>query len=77
MNEHGRHVLDERLRSVVLSHRLGLPLLCALHDEDPSMLKHLGKERRSLCSGEEGRLNGVFKEAVGEWKETPLRVHPP
>jgi hypothetical protein len=64
-------VLHERLRSV-LSHRLGLPLLYALHGKDPGRLKYLGKERPSLCREEEGRLNEVFKEAVCEWKAGSL-----
>jgi len=67
-NEHGRQVLHERLRSV-LSHRLGLPLLYAIHGGDPGTLQYFGKGRSSLCGEEEQRgLNGVFEKAVGEWK---------
>jgi hypothetical protein len=74
-NDHGRDVLDDRLRSV-LSHRLGLPLLRALHDEDPSTLPYLRKERRELRPEEEKRLNGVFEEAVDEWKKGSIKMEP-
>jgi hypothetical protein len=55
---------------------LGLPLLYALHGKDPGTLKYLRKERRSLCRGEEGRLNDVFKEAVDEWKAGRIKKEP-
>jgi hypothetical protein len=61
-------VLDARLRSV-LSHRLGLPLLFALHGNDPSKLAHLA--RTSQFAAEQCRelFDGVLKEAVTEWKK--------
>lgn len=67
-NDHGRYVLDARLRSV-LSHRLGLPLLFALHGNDPSKLSHLA--RTSQFSAEQRRelFDGILKDAVTEWKK--------
>eukprot|EP00980_Cylindrotheca_fusiformis_P022812 scaffold9784_cov110-Cylindrotheca_fusiformis.AAC.1 len=68
-------VLDKRLLSV-LSHRLGLPLLYALHGEDPATLKYLGRKRALLTPKNERRLNGVLAKAIVEWKTGRIQKEP-
>eukprot|EP00980_Cylindrotheca_fusiformis_P008024 scaffold1707_cov88-Cylindrotheca_fusiformis.AAC.3 len=68
-------VLDKRLRSV-LSHRLGLPLLYALHDGDPATLKYLGRKRVLFTPNNERRLNGILAKAMIEWKTGRIPKEP-
>eukprot|EP00980_Cylindrotheca_fusiformis_P007167 scaffold1506_cov74-Cylindrotheca_fusiformis.AAC.2 len=68
-------VLDKRLRSV-LSQRLGLPLLYALHGEDPATLKYLGRKRALLTPNNERRLNGILAKAIVEWKTGRIQKEP-
>jgi hypothetical protein len=53
-NANGPKNLAARFRSV-LCHRLGLPLVHALHGEDPTTLDYLGQESR-FCSDEKKNL---------------------
>eukprot|EP00980_Cylindrotheca_fusiformis_P004319 scaffold920_cov93-Cylindrotheca_fusiformis.AAC.1 len=62
-----RRVIDERLHSV-LSHRLGLPLLYALHGEDVATLEYLGKKTTLLTPAKHRRLNGILAKAIVKWK---------
>ena len=45
-NDHGRWTLDQKLRSV-LSHRLGLPLLYAFHNDNLAQLAYLNPSGKS------------------------------
>ena len=74
-NDHGRFVLDKRLRSV-LSHSLGLPLLYALHGEDPSTLRYLRRTRQDISPEEKTRLGCVLKRAVTEWRKGDIKTEP-
>eukprot|EP00980_Cylindrotheca_fusiformis_P009263 scaffold2019_cov80-Cylindrotheca_fusiformis.AAC.1 len=62
-----RRVVDERLHSV-LSHRLCLPLLYALHGEDVATLEYLGKKTTLLTPAKHRRLNGILAKATVEWQ---------
>eukprot|EP00980_Cylindrotheca_fusiformis_P015694 scaffold4526_cov87-Cylindrotheca_fusiformis.AAC.1 len=62
-----RRVVDERLHSV-LSHRLGLPLLYALHGEDVATLEYLEKKTALLTPAKDRRLNGILARAIVEWQ---------
>eukprot|EP00980_Cylindrotheca_fusiformis_P029380 scaffold23460_cov113-Cylindrotheca_fusiformis.AAC.2 len=70
-----QRVLDERHRSV-LSHRLGLPLLYALHDGDPAALQYLGRKRELLTPRKERLLNGILSRAIVEWKTGRIQEEP-
>ena len=67
-NYHGRYVFNARLRSV-LSHHLGLPLLFALHGNDPNTLSHLARTSQFAAEQFRELFDGVLKEAVTEWKK--------
>eukprot|EP00980_Cylindrotheca_fusiformis_P000183 scaffold31_cov67-Cylindrotheca_fusiformis.AAC.2 len=47
-----------------VSHRLGLPLLYALHGEDPAGLEYLGKKTALLTPAKYRRLNGILAKAI-------------
>eukprot|EP00980_Cylindrotheca_fusiformis_P006745 scaffold1401_cov70-Cylindrotheca_fusiformis.AAC.3 len=51
-----------------VSHRLGLPLLYALHSEDPAGLEYLGKKTTLLTPAKYRRLNGILAKAIVGWK---------
>lgn len=75
-NEHGRRVLDRRLRSV-LSHRLGLPLLSAFHGNDPSVLPYLSKKSDYFPHGTKGNDHEeVLQTAVNNWSEDGVKKEP-
>lgn len=84
--EHGRDELDRRLRSV-LSHRLGIPLLYAFHEKDPSTLSQLGQElavwvqkittNRACSQKQQSTRNSVLQSAVEEWKKGEYKQNEP
>ena len=65
-NKHGYEVASSRLRSV-LCHPLGLSLMHALNDGDPSTLKCLAKEQRSIDFTES--LNNILSNSVEQWRQ--------
>ena len=74
-NDHGRYVLDARLRSV-LSDRLGLPLLFALHGNDPGTLSHLARRSQFAAEQRPELFDGILKEAIAEWKKSLKQKEP-
>ena len=67
-NDHGHFVVDKRLCSV-LSHSLGLPLLYALHSEDPNTLQCLRRTGQDISPEEKTRLGCILKRAITECRK--------
>jgi len=69
-NNHGRSVVDARLRSV-LSHPLGLPLVYMLNGKNPINLPFLARESKFHSNVENAKpsteFDNIFSDAVNDW----------
>ena len=68
-------LLNARLCSVLSDH-LGLPLLFALHGNDPGMLSHLARMSQFAAEQCCELFDGILKEALIEWKKSLKQKEP-